>query len=78
MVCQDRTIFGWDTTIWKTGIWGCKKKKKKKNKIEKIAFKDVQMKFLEMHITNQKFSFDIFLVGHLQNIFMEHDIYLIS
>ncbi len=47
-------------------------------KKKKIAFKDVQMKFLEMHITNQKLSFDIFLVGHLQNIFMEHDIYLIS
>ncbi len=25
-----------------------------------------------MHITNQKLSFDIFTVGHLQNIFMEH------
>ncbi len=28
-----------------------------------------------MHITNQKFSFDIFMVGNLQNIFMEHDLY---
>ncbi len=46
--------------------------------IEKIAFKVVQMKFLEMHITNQKLSFDIFTVGNLQNIFMEHDLYLIS
>ncbi len=27
MVCYDRTIFGWDTTIWKSGIWGCKKNK---------------------------------------------------
>ncbi len=45
--------------------------------IEKIAFKVVQMKFL-MHITNQKLSFDIFTVGNLQNIFMEHDLYLIS
>ncbi len=34
--------------------------------IEKIAFKAVQMKFLAMHITNQKWSFDIFTVGHLQ------------
>ncbi len=25
MVCYDRTIFGRDTTIWKYGIWGCKK-----------------------------------------------------
>ncbi len=39
--------------------------------IEKIAFKVVQMKFLAMHITNQKLSFDIFTV---QNIFMEHDL----
>ncbi len=29
-----------------------------------------------MHITNQKLSFDIFTVGILQNIFMEHDLYL--
>ncbi len=42
--------------------------------IEKITFKVVQMKFLAMHITNQKLSFDIFTVGNLQNIFMEHDI----
>ncbi len=32
------------------------------------------MKFLAMHITNQKLRFDIFTVGHLQNIFMEHDL----
>ncbi len=31
-----------------------------------------------MHITNQKLSFNIFTVGNLQNIFMEHDLYLIS
>ncbi len=24
-VFYDRTIFGWDTAIWKSGIWGCKK-----------------------------------------------------
>ncbi len=46
--------------------------------IEKITFKVVQMKFLGMHITNQKLSFDIFTVGNLQSIFMEHDLYLIS
>ncbi len=45
--------------------------------IEKITFKVVQMKFLAMHITNQKLSFDIFTVGNLQNIFIEHDLYLI-
>ncbi len=46
--------------------------------IEKIIFKVVQMKFLAMHITNQKLSFDIFLIGHLQNTLKEHSIYLIS
>jgi len=46
--------------------------------IEKIIFKVVQMKFSAMHITNQKISFDIFTVGHLLNISMEHDLYLIS
>ncbi len=46
--------------------------------IEKIAFKVPQMKFFDMRITNQKLSFDIFTVGHLQNIFMEHDLYLMS
>jgi len=35
MVCYDRTIFGRDTTILKSGIWGCKKK----SNIEKIALK---------------------------------------
>ncbi len=35
----------------------------KKSNIEKIIFKDVQMKFLAMHINNQKLSFDIFTVG---------------
>ncbi len=69
MVCYDRTIFVWDTTIWKSA---------KNLNIEKITFKVVQMKFLAMHITNQKLSFDIFMVGNLQNIFMEHDLYLIS
>ncbi len=73
MVCQDRIIFGWDTTIWKSGIWGCKKQNLN---IAKITFNVVQMKF-SMHITNQ-LSFDIFIVGNLENIFMEHDNYLIA
>ncbi len=37
--------------------------KKKNLNIEKIAFKVVQMKFLAMYITNQKWSFDIFTPG---------------
>ncbi len=74
MVCYDWTTFGQDTTIWKSGI----KKSKKNLKIVKIAFKVVQVKFLAMQITNQKGSFDIFTIIHLQNIFIEHDLYLIS
>ncbi len=46
--------------------------------IEKIAYKVVQMKFLAKHITNKKLRFYIFTVEHLQNIFMEHDLYLVS
>ncbi len=45
---------------------------------EKITFKVVQMKLLAMHINNKKFSFEIFMVGNVQNIFIEHDLYLIS
>ncbi len=45
---------------------------------EKITFKVVQMKSLAMYITHQKLSFDIFTVRNVQNIFMEHDLYLIS
>ncbi len=45
---------------------------------EKIAFKVVQIKFLAMHITDKKFSFDIFPVIYLLNIFMQHDLYLMS
>ncbi len=54
-------------------IWNLRKQKKNLN-IEKIIFKVVQMKFLAMHITNQKFSFDIFMVENVQNIFMNHDL----
>ncbi len=36
------------------------------------------MKFLAMHINNQKLSLDIFMVRNLQNILMEHDLYLMS
>ncbi len=46
--------------------------------IENIAFKVDQIKFLAMHIAKQKVRFDIFTVGNLLNIFMEHDLYLIS
>ncbi len=62
-------MYGLDN-ICKSGIWGCKKNLN----IEKIFFKVVQMKFLAMHINNQKLSFDIFTVGNVQNIFMEHDL----
>ncbi len=52
-------------------IWNLRVQKKNLN-IEKISFKVVQMKSLAMHITNQKLSFYIFMVGNLQNIFIEH------
>ncbi len=42
-----------------------------------MAIKVVQMKFLAMNITNKKCNFYIFMVGNLQNIFMEHDLYLL-
>ncbi len=63
MVCYDRTIL---VNLESEGA--------KNLNIEKISFKVVQMKSLAMHITNQKLSFDIFTVGNLQNIFMEHDL----
>ncbi len=42
--------------------------------IKKIIFKVVQIKFLAMHITDQKLTFKIFTIGNLLNIFMEHDL----
>ncbi len=42
--------------------------------IEKIIFKVVQIKFLAMHINNQTLSFNIFTVGNVLNILMEHDL----
>ncbi len=68
------TIFGPRYNYLK--IWSLRVQKK--SNIEKITFKVDQMKFLAMHITNQKLSFDIFTVENLLNIFMEHDLYLIS
>ncbi len=67
----------WSDNIWLRynylKIWNLQNQN-----IEKITFKVVQMKFLAMHITNQKVSLDIFTVGHSLNIFMEHYLYLIS
>ncbi len=53
-------------------IWNLREQKNLN--IEKITFKVVQIKFLAMHITNQKLSFDIFMVGNLLNIFMGNDL----
>ncbi len=53
-------------------IWNLRVQKKRN--IEKIIFKVVQMKFWAMHINNKKLNFDIFTVGNLLNIFMEHDL----
>ncbi len=51
MVCYDLTIFE-----------NLESEEAKHLNIEKIIFKVVQIKFLAMHITNQKLSFDIFTV----------------
>ncbi len=51
MVCYDRTI-----------LENLESEEAKHLNIEKIIFKVVQMKFLAMHINNQKLSFDIFTV----------------
>ncbi len=61
MVCYDRTIFE-------------NQESEGAKNIKKIIFKVVQMKFLAMHINNQKLHFDIFTVGNVLNIFMEHDL----
>ncbi len=53
-------------------IWNLKKNPK----AEKITFKVVQMKFLTMHITNQKFVFDIFTEGDLQKNIELHRFFL--
>ncbi len=66
MVSYDWTILG-NIEIWNL-------KKQTNLNIEKIIFKVVQMKFLAMHINNQKLSFDIFTVRNVLNIFMEHDL----
>ncbi len=50
----------------------------KKIKILTVAYKFVQIKFLAMYILIKKTSFDIFMVCNLINIFVEHDLYLIS
>ncbi len=50
----------------------------KNRNVEKIAFKVVQIKSLDIYITNKKNSFDTVKEGNLQNIFMDHDLYLIS
>ncbi len=51
MVCYDRTIFD---NLESEGA-------KKNLNIEKIIFKVVQIKFLAMHINNQKLSCDILI-----------------
>ncbi len=49
-------------------IWNLRVQKHQ-NMIKKITFKVVQMKFLAMHIIDQKLRFYLFMVGNLQNIF---------
>ncbi len=61
MVCYDRTIFE-------------NQESEGAKNIKKIIFKVVQIKFLAMHINNQKLHFDIIMVRNVLNIFMEHDL----
>jgi len=63
----DRTIFGCDTTIWKS----------KKKKI-KTLWVDAANSCTSMDNSKGHFLKHIFKLGYLQNIFMEHDLYLIS
>ncbi len=60
---DNRTIFERDTTL---KIWILRVQKNLN--IEKIAFKVVQMKLLAIHITNKKWSFDIFTLRNWQNL----------
>ncbi len=46
--------------------------------IENVVLKFFQIKFLGMYITNKKIRFDILTVWNWQNIFMEHDLQLMS
>ncbi len=66
MVCYDRIIFGWDTTILKSGIWGCK------NKI--YILRKSSLKLFKRSSSKNKF---LYIYGRKStNIFMEHDLYL--
>ncbi len=46
-------------------IWNLRAQKNQNT--EKITYKIVQIKFLEMHMTNQKLSFEICTVGNSLN-----------
>ncbi len=73
MVCKYMMIFSRDNYLKISNL-----RVPKKQNIERKLFKVVQIKSLAMHITNKTFYFDIFTVVHLQNICMEHDLYLIT
>ncbi len=69
------SIYVWFVRIWQ---YLAKIQLFKNLNIQKITFKFVQVTFLAMHNTYQKLSFDMFTVWNLLNIFMEHDLYLMS
>ncbi len=65
--------------LWLDNIWPGYNYLNIWNLTVRKAFQVVQMKFLAMQIIEKKLScFDIFIVGYLQNIFMELNLYLIS
>ncbi len=61
------TVFGYNyLKIWNLSVQQYHKLKSK-----------IKMKFFTIIITKQKWSLMYLQVGHLQNIYMEHDLYLI-
>lgn len=43
-----------------------------------LNIEKIQIKYLVRHIINDKYIYDIFTVLHLQNIFIECDLYSLS
>ncbi len=70
MVCYDRTIFGRDTIIWKSGIWGCKKIKILKYQNEVLCYVYYQSKIKFWYIYGRKFTKYLNGTWSLLNILM--------
>ncbi len=79
LVIEMYTSESWINTI-SIDVWFVKIRQYLTNylKILNLRVQKNRIKFLAMHITNQKLRFDIVTQIHFLNIFMEHDFYLIS